>query len=173
MAFMRDLDLVKVFSEYDTLPEPASTWRLSDLQALRRKKYAPYSGSYDFGEYLSQGTLRIENCCSIVAMADIKDAGLDVLRRELAYPITGQEKWAKRVIVLRETFYDSSPPCYVGEYDVDCALRVGDLYGPTWKVPVALAFLALKPRRAWDEAIFEEFRPLYSEGKPPTTMVQL
>ena len=52
--------------------------------------------------------------------------------------------------------------CY---YGIKNALRIGSLFGPTWNVPIALAFLALRPRRVPDEAMVEGFRPLFGKGE--------
>jgi hypothetical protein len=166
-VFMRDMDLLAAFSRHD---KSSGYDRLPALQALRQKKHAQYSGYYYFGEYLSQGALRIENRCSMVSMADIIDAGLYTLREELQYPMTKKEAWANRVITLRNIFYDSSRLYLAEDFEVKYALRIGDLYGSTWKLPIALTFLALKPRRAWDDPMVKELRPLYINGRSLSTL---
>ena len=161
-VFMRDTDLLMAFSRYDN---SGGNDTLQGLQLLRQKRHAQYNGFYDFGEYLSQGALRIEKCCRIVSMADIRDAGLYTLREELESAVTTKEKWANRVLNLRQIFYETGI-CYLAhDYEVKYALRIGSKFGPTWDVPIALAFLALKPRRIPDEAMVEEFRPLCCRGK--------
>jgi hypothetical protein len=166
-VFMRDMDLLAAFSRYDNSPSYMQK-TLPKLQSLRRKKHREYSGSYYFGEYLSQGALHIENCCSIVPIAHIIDTGLYVLKEELADPTTIKEKWANRVIKLREVFYDSSIRYLAHDREIEYALRIGDLFGSTLKLPMALALLALKPRRIPDEAMVKEFRPLYGKGRSLT-----
>lgn len=108
MVFMRDMDLLTAFSQYDTSPSYMQK-TLPKLQSLRRRRHRNYSGSYYFGEYLSQGALRIEGCCSIISMQDIIDAGLYTLKDELRFPEVKEESWANRVIMLRESFYTSKP----------------------------------------------------------------
>ena len=68
------------------------------------------------------------------------------------------------MICLRETFYDSSVRYLTHDHKVEYALRIGRLFG-SFQVPIALAFLALEPRRIPDEAMVEEFRPLYGKGR--------
>ena len=162
MSFMRDMDLLSAFSQYD---DTFSEKTLPNLQSLRRKKHTLYSGSYYFGEYLSQGALRIEGCCSIRLMQDIIDAGLYKLREELKSAATGAEMWANKVIMLREKFY-TSRPWPVDDNAVAAALHIGNLYGSTWVLPIALAFLALQPRFARDDAMIEKLRCLYCKGEP-------
>jgi hypothetical protein len=169
MVFMRDTDLLTAFSKYDNSPSCMKK-TLPKLQSLRRKKHREFSGSYYFGEYLSQGALRIEGCCSILSMQDIIDAGLYTLKEELKLPTAENEAWANRVIMLREGFYVSKPCGTADDDAVECAYYIGDMYGPTWKLPIALAFLALKPRPNWDDAMIEELRTLYSKGEPPLVL---
>lgn len=162
-VFMSDMFLISAFSKYDTstsLPS-ASKRRLSDLQSLRHKKHPDYAGSHYYGEYLSQGAMRVKGNCSIVSFADISNTGLYTLRPELSLPIPKGENWAVGVIKLREKFNDTSSRRRAEDFEIETALRIGEKYGPSWKLPVALAFLTLKPRRAWDEGIMEAFRPLH------------
>jgi len=88
-VFMRDMDLLAAFSRFDN-SDGRDT--LLGLQCLRQKKHMHYNGSYYFGEYLSQGALRIEHCCGIVPMAAIINTGLYTLRRELGDPATTKER---------------------------------------------------------------------------------
>ena len=163
MSFMRDMDLLTAFSRYDDLSSGIKT--LPQLQSLRQRKHREYTGSYYFGEYLSQGALRIEDRCRIMPMQDIIDAGLYTLREELKPPATGAEFWANKVIMLREQFYMSHPCHALGDKATQAALHIGDLYGTTWILPITLAFLALEPRLARDEAMIMELRHLYCEGE--------
>lgn len=159
-VFMRDMDLLAAFSRYDN---SLGCDTLPGLQCLRQKRHAQYRGVYYFGEYLSQGALRIEHCCGIVPMARITDTGLYVLKEELADPTTTKERWANRVIKLREAFYTSDIRYLAHDREIECALRIGGLFSSTLKLPIALALLALKPRRIPDDAMVKEFRPLYGK----------
>jgi hypothetical protein len=159
-VFMRDMDLLAAFSSYDNSGREDT---LPSLQCLRQKGHAHYRGVYYFGEYLSQGAVHIQNCCSIVPMAHIIDTGLYTLKEELAHPTTTTDIWANRVIFLRETFYDSNIRYLARDREIEYALSIGGLFGSTLKLPIALALLALKPRRIPDEAMVKEFRPLYGK----------
>jgi hypothetical protein len=99
-------------------------------------------------------------------MQCIIDAGLYTLKKELELPAAAKEIWANKVIMLREEFYKLSPCGTAEDNAVECASYIGDMYGPTWKLPIALAFLALRPRPNWDHAMIEELRTLYSKGEP-------
>ena len=56
-TFIRDLDLIDTFSEYDNHLHGKG---LDDLRSLRNRP------NYYFGEYLSQGSLKIESKCQII-----------------------------------------------------------------------------------------------------------
>lgn len=166
-AFLNDMALIEAFSRHDSAPieEKEKKFNLTKLNALRKKKHINFSGSYYFGEYLSQGALNIEACSSIVSMGQIIDDGLGLLRPELANPDARNGQWANRVIALREAFYTSEPHGIAGDNEVAAAVQIGQAYGPSWELPVALAFLALKPRPDWDGTIIKAFRKLYNRGK--------
>jgi hypothetical protein len=66
-----------------------------------------YSGYFYFGEYISQGILRVEGNCSIVSMQDLIDTGLFSLRPEFESFETRPATWANEVIKLRQVFYPS------------------------------------------------------------------
>lgn len=67
-VFLRDMDLIQVYQPYNN--------ELKDWAHLRRMKHKHLSGSYYFGEYLSQGALKIEGACQIVSARTIIDNGL-------------------------------------------------------------------------------------------------
>jgi hypothetical protein len=154
-VFISDMALIEAFSRYDSTRHKS----LAGLKALRQSKYY-------FGEYLSQGTLSIEGCCSVVSMRQIINDGLGLLRPEFLDAETRNGQWAKRVIALRDIFCTSGPHCNAKDVEVDAALRIGKRYGTSWQTPIALAFLALKPRRSWDETIVKAFRKFYDTGTP-------
>lgn len=149
------MDLIEAFAKYDD--------DLADFKRLRQKKHSTYSGSFYFGEYISQGALKIEGSCGIVSMQDIVDAGL--LRPEFEDSVTKKPTWANRVIALRQTFYHCQSASVADEDEVEAAMHIGDMYAPPWKVPIALAFLALKPRPVPDQYIIKAFRQLETTGQ--------
>ncbi|CAG9950130.1 unnamed protein product [Clonostachys rosea f. rosea IK726] len=89
-SFVRDIDLIRSFSLFDI--------GLRDLKNLRLgKSQSKSSGCYYFGEYLSQGALRIEGRCQIVSAMDIINGGLYKMLPELEE----FEDWNR----------DEKPPC--------------------------------------------------------------
>lgn len=83
------MDLIRTYSLFDT--------SLRNLEGLRTETHV---GSYYFGEYLSQGALKIEDKCQIVSAQEIIDQGLFSLHPEL-----GKPGWANEVVLLCEGFY--------------------------------------------------------------------
>lgn len=156
-VFLSDTVLIEAFSRYD----PTNIKSLPRLKTLRQSQYY-------FGEYLSQGALYIEECCAIVSMDSIVANGLYDLREEFQGAAQSLNKiWAKEVLRLRQAFSSSEAerPALATERELDAALRIGHSYGSIWKLPIALAFLALKPRHVWDNRIARLYRPWCSSGE--------
>ena len=129
-VFLRDTDLIREYSQfYD---------RLAAMQRLR-------CGRHYFGEFLSQGVVRIEGNCSIVSIQDIIDTGLMQLRPEFEGFETRPATWANQVVNLRRMDTNGSVVLPIDENHVEIAMHIGDLFGRRWKWPIVLACLALKP----------------------------
>lgn len=91
------------------------------------------SAKHYFGEFLSQGVLRIEGNCSIVSMQDIIDIGLIQLRPEFEGFETQPPKWANKVVMLRQMDNNVSGILPIDENYVRIAMHIGDLFGMRWK----------------------------------------
>ncbi|GAB7325365.1 hypothetical protein MBLNU13_g09405t2 [Cladosporium sp. NU13] len=160
-AFLSDTVLIEAFSQYDY--DPTNRKSLPYLKTLRQSQYY-------FGEYLSQGALYIEECCAIVSMDSIVSNGLYDLREEFQVAAqSSDQKWAKEVLNLRQVFRSSEAerPSLATERELDAVLRIGHSYGSIWRLPIALAFLALKPRHVWDTRIARLCRLWCSSGEYP------
>ena len=129
-VFLRDMDLIRAYSQFNN--------RLAEMQRLR-------CGPCYFGEFLSQGVLRIKGNCSIVSMQDIIDTGLMQLRPEFEGFEKRPATWAKAVVNLRRLDTNGSGVLPIDEGHVEIAMQIGDLFGGRWKWPIVLACLALKP----------------------------
>lgn len=137
-TFMRDLDLMHIFGEFDE--------DLKDLQSLRN------GSSYYFGEFLSQGTLKIENKCQTIPANILFEQ--DRLRRiqpqfaELHRDTRrAKPEWAKEVIRLREAIwsYTELPTLSLAEMHgrVQAIQEIIQEIAPDWKFPIAIYFTAL------------------------------
>lgn len=152
-TFMRDLDLIAAFAPFDTL--------LANFAGLRRRQHRQYSGMYYFGEYLSQGSLGLENKCGIVNISQLVNAGLFTVLPRLFLSRYGSMGWANEVIRLREDWYiheantDMLPE--TTQPELQAARNISDLFEARWKLPVALAMLSLRPRRDRDYRIAQTF----------------
>jgi hypothetical protein len=170
-VFMSDLFLISAFAPHDVSTGDSSTSRrnLRYLQSQRqsKSKQPGHTGPYHSGEYLSQGALHVEGRCSTVSLADITDAGLYTLRRELSLPTRKSGIVARSLLQLREDFHKPSSRCPTKASEIEAALRIGEKYGPSWKLPMALAFLALKPRMEWDDAIMKACRQFHGKSRLP------
>jgi hypothetical protein len=163
-AFARDMDLISIFSKFDS--------RLRDLRGLRTKNTSHSSKCYYFGEYLSQGALKIEGKCGSATAKEIIDKRLFYLRAEFKDSLNVEMEWANRVLKLRR--------CFIGvevgdekkenlELQVALAFGIGSLFGSSWAPPIAASLLGLRPRSAGDVDIICKESMKFAAGKikPP------
>lgn len=140
-TFIRDLDLINAFCE--------SEESLKDFQSLRNRP------DYYFGEYLSQGSLKIENKCQVIP-ADILFEQ-DRLRRiqpefaEFAHircdTSGGNPPWPREVNRLRNTLWPGTELPILPENEMSGRLQaVEEIMGyiaSGWRYPIAIYFAAL------------------------------
>ena len=162
-VFLRDMDLIRAYSAFDA--------GLRSLNSLRSKQHRTYSGYFYFGEYLSQGALRIADCCQIIPAQAMIDGGLYNLQPEFKEFAMWERKekppWAEPVIRLREGFYGrmtERPEISDGEQEA--AIKIAQLFDRRWRLPVAVNLIAMLPRRIEESDILQAFRREFT-GSPP------
>ncbi|KAK3904858.1 hypothetical protein C8A05DRAFT_13283 [Staphylotrichum tortipilum] len=165
-VFLRDMDLIFAYRSFDT--------GLKSFEELRQKKHKVFSGSYYFGEYLSQGALNIDGRCRIVSAQRIVDEGLYDLEPEFEEFLEwgSQEKalWAEPVVAHRELFNRSrAEPQGASMEELEAAVNIGQLFGPEWRLPVAANLLALRSRPSRDSGIVLSLRGAPFTGKLPSS----
>ncbi|KAL5092170.1 hypothetical protein Trisim1_002058 [Trichoderma cf. simile WF8] len=150
--FLRDLDLIRAYRSFNT--------QLDNFEELRcTRKRQGFGSNYYFGEYLSQGALKIEGHCQIVSAEKIIDRGLYNIRSEFKqYAIWKKARWANAVIEMREIFYLERQP--ITGPKLQSALDIANLFGPRWKLPIAAHLTALTAPQIDDDAILAKFRIL-------------
>jgi hypothetical protein len=137
-VFVKDLDLLNVFSGYSDLNLERN---LAYLETMRLG-----SMGYYFGEYLSQGRLKIQDRCAQATMQDLIDCGLFKLLPELENEDPWNQ-WANRVVELRKPFSETEKGKMSEHYEVRTAIAIAGRCCPgRWALPVAMMLLALKPR---------------------------
>lgn len=154
-VFLRDMDLIYAYSSFDI--------QLKELEGLRSKKHRNFSGSFYFGEYLSQGALRIEDKCQIVSAKDLWDQGLPIIHPQLCQ-LDGTPTWANKVIELREPFYGEGKSLEsITESELQAVVSITMLFMPKWRIPMAINLIALRTRSDKDkDAIVRKLRgPIY------------
>ncbi|KAF4972994.1 hypothetical protein FSARC_571 [Fusarium sarcochroum] len=161
-VFVRGMDLVEAYQSFDD--------SLRGLGNLRRRKHRISSGYFYFGEYLSQGALKIEGSCQIVSSRDIIDRGLRDIRPEFAefeeWKPQQSPPWENTTIELREAVYSTPWERQgIGTEGLKVALEISDLFGPQWKLPMTASFVALAPLRGDMRDILLVFRPPIFEGQ--------
>ena len=131
-SFIRDLDLISAFA--------TGNQYLEKFEALRT------AGTHYYGEYLSQGALKIQGNCKIVSAKAMLDCGLGSLWPEFSSRHQGENEWAKKVVQIRERLVDSEhKPHDISADQKHVALAISELFGPTWRMPMAVNLLALLP----------------------------
>ncbi|CAG9982176.1 unnamed protein product [Clonostachys byssicola] len=156
-SFVRDIDLIRSFSLFDI--------GLRDLKNLRLgKSQSKSSGCYYFGEYLSQGALKIEGRCQIVSAMDVINGGLYKMLPELeefeGWNRDEKPPCARMVVRLRKSL--GSRVVSAAGREVDCeinaALKIAQLFEPRWRLPMAASLIALMPNLCSDAEILRAFR---------------
>lgn len=169
-TFIRDLDLIDTFREFDNHPP----WKdLENFQSLRKDRI------HYFGEYLSQGALKIAGKHQMVSAKLLFDGGL--LRRlqpefaEIQF-MNRKPEWAKRVLRLRDSIWLSPEPQRLPSLEMLKRLRavgeIADKLEPDWRFPIAIYFAALISQQsetedlvtATDNVFFAYFRSNFSYG---------
>lgn len=152
-VFLRDMDLIRYYGRFDI--------ELRSFEDLRLRRHRQLSGYYYFGEYVSQGSLRIEGKCQIVSAQGMIDRGLYDLRPEFeAYANWEpqlQPPWANKTIELRECFYQGIRQG-ISEEGKQAAINIAQLFDQRWKLPVAVNLISLVPHRSDDTDILIPFR---------------
>ncbi|KAI8710434.1 hypothetical protein NCS52_01573600 [Fusarium sp. LHS14.1] len=153
-AFVRDMDLIRFYRSADE--------GLREFERLRSRKRVGFTGYYYFGEYLSQGALKIEGKCQIVSARDIIDKGLYDIRSEFREFANWEPKlrppWAKPVIELRETLYNKTERSGITGKGLQAAFNISQLFEPNWRLPIVASLIALGPPRTNDEEVLLAFR---------------
>ncbi|KAK0619423.1 hypothetical protein B0T14DRAFT_208177 [Immersiella caudata] len=159
-VFLRDMDLIRAYSKFNE--------DLQRFEDLRSKQHRAYSGSYYFGEYLSQGALRIEDNCQIVSAQAMIVTGLYNLHPEFEefgrWEMQDKPPWADLVIRLREDFY--KPPVEwpeISAVEQEAAINIAQLFGQRWRLPMAANLIAMLPRRIEDGDILQAFKIAFTE----------
>lgn len=148
-AFIRDTDLIRAYECFDE--------DLRDLGRLRSQYNGTHSGHFYFGEYLSQGSLCIENQCQIVSAQDIIDNRLYDVRREFEeftrWGPCRRPPWAIPVLRLRDAIGPGLEAQEVRTSSLEAAIRIAGLFGPRWRMPVVINLIATIP----NSVIWETF----------------
>ena len=157
-VFLRDLDLISVFST----PDNRHLLLLEEWRSTARY----------FGEYLSQGALKIEGKCQIVSAQAMIDKGLYDLQPEFSefarWPIENLPPWVKPVLQLRGEFdREMTGRGGISVEERDAAMNIAQLFGGCWRLPVAVNFMALRPRRRRDVRMLEAFRDFFGSRSLP------
>ena len=119
-TFLRDMELIKAYRSHDA--------SLGDLEKIRLR------GFY-FGEYLSQGALKIQDKCKIVPASAMIEHGLLSLRPDFEsfakWRVKERPPWAYPTLSLREKSED------LNEQKLLTIAKIAELFGPRWNLPVA------------------------------------
>jgi hypothetical protein len=136
---------------------------LRGFEGLRSKPHRWFLGSYDPGEYFSQGALKIEGRCQIVSAQRMIGQGLYHIRSEFEdfahWERREKPPWAEPVIEIRESFYcNKAERERISAEKLQAALSIAQLFEPRWKLPMAASFIALAAPQNNDESIILTFR---------------
>ncbi|KAJ9291282.1 hypothetical protein DTO021C3_1082 [Paecilomyces variotii] len=142
-TFIRDLDLINAFYKFDDHP-PRD---LRDFRSLRENT------GYYFGEYLSQGSLKIGGKYQMISANMLFDANrLCRLQPEFGdiYSLLAEKKepkWAKEVRRLREVVWSTAKSVPMPSQEMlnrmEAISEIIENFDPGWRFPMAIYFAAL------------------------------
>lgn len=163
-TFLRDLDLIDAFCGFDVSESPGKNLR--DLQRLRK------GNTWYFGEYLSQGSLRIAGKHQCISAASLFRDGL-LYRLQPLFPdvqIRADDgpRWAKEVVRFREQFMSVSLSSDEVRNRVAALGDILPLVDRKWRFPLAVYFASLIGPKAEDYgavALGDFFRSKDFQGK--------
>ncbi|KAJ9365395.1 hypothetical protein C8Q69DRAFT_528711 [Paecilomyces variotii] len=191
-TFIRDLDLINAFYKFDD-HHPRD---LRDFRSLRENT------GYYFGEYLSQGSLKIEGKYQMISAKSLFDANrLCRLQPEFGdiYSLLAEKKepkWAKEVRRLRGIVWSAAKSVPLPSQEMldrmEAISEIIENFDPGWRFPMAIYFAALigpepeteEQGSAPDNVFYACFRSKFAEeqryyGSPkfrviaPNTMPEL
>ncbi|RMJ25272.1 hypothetical protein PHISP_03848 [Aspergillus sp. HF37] len=172
-TFVCDLDLIEAFRHFNRYHSPGRD--LENLQRMRKRDYY-------FGEYLSQGSLKVAGKCQIVS-ADVFFDGdrlhhVQPLFERIAHvPRNIDATWANVVRRDREAIWTNPQPSEHLFRPMMAVDEIAAKFGPEWKFPMAVYLAALvtqarKPddgeQPADDNDLFMYFRS-YPSGLRPVS----
>ncbi|KAF4884983.1 hypothetical protein CGCFRS4_v012283 [Colletotrichum fructicola] len=149
-AFIPDTALLNVYTGKDSQRE----YNLSKIRHLRR------STSYNFGEYLCQGSLSVEDHSTSTRLQDIICHGLFKLCPEMQEP-NEKPELAKRVCKLRTDCFAVTTSATRLEVRTALSLAIG-CFGDEWALPMMAALLSFRRRRRNDSVIIDAFKANFS-----------
>jgi hypothetical protein len=132
--FVRDLDLIRAYNSHDV-----------DLAETEKLRTLRQGGRFYFGEYLSQGALKIEGGCDIVSASALIDQGLfdlqpvfkDFAQWQKAY----SPPWAYPVLHLRENISQKAIRTSTADI-LRAVVGIIQLFGSRWRLPMAINLVA-------------------------------
>ncbi|OAL46890.1 hypothetical protein IQ07DRAFT_480865, partial [Pyrenochaeta sp. DS3sAY3a] len=149
-AFFQDLDLMRAYSAFDS--------GLADMLKLRTEKH---EGCFYFGEYLSQGALKIEGKCAIVSAAELIQRGLfdlqPVFEEFAQWPKEYAPRWVYPVFRLRNDIGRRIAGTSTSTV-VRAVTRIIQLFEPPWRLPMAGNLIASRYCQVEDPSILDFFR---------------
>lgn len=137
-TFMRDLNLIESFWKHDS--------GLGRLRDLRTRK------GYYFGEYLSQGALKVENKCQILpANVLFEKRRLSRIQPEFGEPrldtTQGGPEWAKAVLRIRSKLLSMTSLHLFSRAQLNDSMQavveIIQNVAPAWRYPLAVYLAAL------------------------------
>ncbi|KAK1460475.1 hypothetical protein CTAM01_17139 [Colletotrichum tamarilloi] len=167
-VFLRDMALVRAYKPFHS--------KLEDFEVLRSKKHQSLSGSFYFGEYLSQGALKIKDKCQVVSAQAILDQGLYSLLPEFEifahWKAQPRPPWANQVIELREKIYFNVVGWQAMRDDgLQAAVNISKLFEQRWRMPMVINLIAILPHQSDATDIVLLSRNF--TGMPPTVKIML
>uniref|UniRef100_A0A093USF3 DUF7587 domain-containing protein n=1 Tax=Talaromyces marneffei PM1 TaxID=1077442 RepID=A0A093USF3_TALMA len=154
-VFLRDMDLIRAYRSVNQ--------DLRNFESLRMRKRRGFSGYFYFGEYFSQGALKIKDKCQIVSSRRLIEHGLYCIRPEFRnfanWKRMENPPWANPTVELREGFYCTNDKSKeISAEQLQVALNIAQVFEQRWRLPIAVNMIAMTASRSRDERVLAAFR---------------
>ncbi|KUI57422.1 hypothetical protein VP1G_04694 [Cytospora mali] len=151
-TFVKDMEIISIFA-------PSSReYTDQNLQRFFNLRSRP---DYRFGEYLSQGDLKLTDKAVETSFEKLLCLGLFELVPEMGNR-DNWTSWVKPVLKIRQAFHEPTHPDAT-QTEVRKAIVIAEgAFGEPWTIPISIMLLALKPRKTDDRVITEGFKAMFS-----------
>lgn len=153
--FVNDREIIQVLAPHHDAKYPGDFNTLQTIKDLRNR------GDLYFGEYLTQGSLKIAGHSSQVDFQTLVNLGLFDILPELDFKRSEKNAWSNAVRALRYPIIWGYSQSLTGQEFDHVTMLARSAFGDRWSLPVALMLLGFRKRTASNPDFIKTIMKLY------------